>query len=86
MPFGIGVRGWSNVGLHLFATQRHYFKPKVAEPANDYQNLKPEQANKLIKSLEEKMYVAARELEFEEAARIRDQIRKIQADTFGAWM
>ena len=37
---------------------------------------------KLIKQLEEKMYAHARDLEFEEAARLRDEIRRIQADLF----
>ena len=57
-------------------------KSKVAEKTADYRALKPSEASKLIKQLEEKMYVAARELEFEEAARLRDQIKAIQADTF----
>jgi excinuclease ABC subunit B len=57
-------------------------KAKVAEKQADYQVLKPGEAAKLIKQLEEKMYACARELEFEEAARIRDEIRKIQAEAF----
>ena len=57
-------------------------RAKVAEKQADYQILKPGEAAKLIKQLEEKMYACARELEFEEAARIRDEIRKIQAKAF----
>ncbi|QSA99200.1 excinuclease ABC subunit UvrB [Methylococcus sp. EFPC2] len=57
-------------------------KLKAAEPAADYQTLKPNEAAKLIKQLEEKMYAAARELEFEEAARLRDEIKKIQDGAF----
>jgi excinuclease ABC subunit B len=57
-------------------------KAKVAEKREDYQVLKPGEVTKLIKQLEEKMYACARELEFEEAARIRDEIRKIQAEAF----
>jgi excinuclease ABC subunit B len=57
-------------------------KAKVAEKQADYQALKPGEAAKLIKNLEEKMYACARELEFEEAARIRDEIKQIQAGAF----
>jgi len=39
--------------------------------------LAPEQAMKRIKKLEAGMYKHARNLEFEEAARIRDQIEKL---------
>jgi excinuclease ABC subunit B len=39
-------------------------------------------AAKMIKQLEDRMYAAARDLEFEEAARLRDQIRQIQDQTF----
>ena len=55
---------------------------KVAETIAGYRAIKPADAARLIKQLEEKMYAAARELEFEEAARLRDEIRQIQADTF----
>jgi len=39
-------------------------------------------AAKLIKQLEDRMYAAARDLEFEDAARLRDQIRSIQDQIF----
>lgn len=42
----------------------------------------PKEAAKLIKQLEDRMYAAARDLEFEEAARLRDQIRTIQDQAF----
>jgi len=38
----------------------------------------PKEAAKLIKQLEERMYTHARELEFEEAARLRDEIAAIK--------
>ena len=50
----------------------------------DYQNLKPQQVAKLIKKLEDRMYAAARDLEFEEAARIRDQIKLMDKELFQA--
>jgi excinuclease ABC subunit B len=55
---------------------------KVAEPGADYHAVKPADAAKLVKQLEEKMYTAARDLEFEEAARLRDEIRRIQGEVF----
>ncbi|MDD5033682.1 MAG: excinuclease ABC subunit UvrB [Methylococcaceae bacterium] len=60
----------------------HSSKLKPAEKAADYPALKPNEASKLVKQLEEKMYACARELEFEEAARLRDEIQKIQAEAF----
>ena len=39
----------------------------------------PAQMAKRIKALEKEMYQHARDLEFEEAARVRDQIHKLQA-------
>jgi len=43
----------------------------------------PEQAMKRIKKLEAEMYKHARNLEFEEAARIRDHIEKLRQQAFG---
>jgi excinuclease ABC subunit B len=45
--------------------------------------LGPEQAMKRIKKLEAEMYKHARNLEFEEAARLRDQIEKLRHQVFG---
>ena len=39
-------------------------------------------ATKAIKQMEDRMYAAARDLEFEEAARLRDQIRVLQEKVF----
>ena len=55
-------------------------RAKVAEPAANYQSQSPKQLAKLLKQLEEKMYACAKNLEFEEAARIRDQIKLLQAE------
>ncbi|MEM7026942.1 MAG: excinuclease ABC subunit UvrB [Pseudomonadota bacterium] len=56
---------------------------KVAEDKADYQSLSPEMLMKKIKNLEEKMYQHARDLEFEDAARIRDEIQQIQIHGLG---
>ena len=45
--------------------------------------LAPDQAMKRIKKLEAEMYKHARNLEFEEAARLRDQIEKLRHHVFG---
>ncbi|MCC7254376.1 MAG: excinuclease ABC subunit UvrB [Dokdonella sp.] len=51
---------------------------KVAESAADYQLLNPEQLAARIRELEARMYKHAQNLEFEEAARVRDEIHRIR--------
>ena len=51
----------------------------VAEPRVDYATLSPEQLGARLKKLEDQMFKHAQNLEFEEAARVRDEIRKIKA-------
>jgi len=53
---------------------------KVAETLADYHALSPKQAAKKLKQLEDKMYQAAKNLEFEEAARIRDEIKLLKSE------
>jgi excinuclease ABC subunit B len=50
----------------------------AAEPPSEYARLTPEQAMQKIKQLEKKMHQHARDLEFEEAARLRDQIHALR--------
>jgi excinuclease ABC subunit B len=50
----------------------------VAEPAPDYRLLKPEQVAAKIRQLEAQMYKHAQDLEFEDAARLRDEIHRIR--------
>ncbi len=57
---------------------------KLAETAGEYRALAPEAAARKIKKLEEQMHRHARELEFEQAARLRDEIALIRAQVFGA--
>jgi excinuclease ABC subunit B len=49
----------------------------------DYSLLAPEQAVKRIKKLEAEMMKLARNLEFEQAARLRDEIQKLRQAAFG---
>jgi excinuclease ABC subunit B len=57
---------------------------KVAEETIEYATMSPEQLRKRLKRLEEQMYKHAQNLEFEEAARLRDEIQHIQNIAFGA--
>jgi excinuclease ABC subunit B len=52
---------------------------KVAEEEAEYAQMTPKQMAKRLKQLEEQMYRHAQDLEFEEAARIRDQIKDLQS-------
>ncbi|RDH44665.1 excinuclease ABC subunit UvrB [Zooshikella ganghwensis] len=57
---------------------------KVAEPKKDYAVASPSSPHemvKLLKNLEEKMYQHAKDLEFEQAAAVRDQITKLKQST-----
>ncbi len=51
---------------------------KAAEDAAPYANLSPEQLMKKAAKLEKQMLKHARDLEFEEAARLRDEIQRIR--------
>ncbi len=57
---------------------------KVADEAAAYAALTPQQLAKKIKALEKTMYQHARNLEFEDAARLRDQIRDLEAKVLAA--
>jgi excinuclease ABC subunit B len=56
---------------------------RVAEQREDYATLSPTQAAAKIKALEQQMYQHARDLEFEEAARIRDQLHRLREASLG---
>ena len=56
---------------------------RVAEPEADYLPMDPGKLAARIKELEQKMYQHARDLEFEDAARVRDQIHKLKEANLG---
>lgn len=58
-------------------------RQKVAEEHGDYKALSPSQLRKKIAALEAKMYQHAQNLEFEEAARLRDEIRILNEQELG---
>ena len=55
----------------------------VAEEAVDYRTLEPAQIAKRLQALEQQMYQHARDLEFEDAARLRDQIQRLKEASLG---
>ncbi|MGI9200942.1 MAG: excinuclease ABC subunit UvrB [Woeseiaceae bacterium] len=56
---------------------------KAAEKGEDYTTMSPEQLLKRAEKLENKMLKHARDLEFEAAARLRDEIQQIRALAMG---
>jgi excinuclease ABC subunit B len=59
------------------------WRKRVAEGAAGYEKLAPEQIIKRIKKLEQEMFRLARNLEFEEAAKLRDEIAHLRKAELG---
>jgi excinuclease ABC subunit B len=53
------------------------------QPSDAAVDLRPEQALRRMKQLETEMFKAARNLEFEEAARLRDEIERLKRTGLG---
>ncbi len=66
-----GARSGAPLGAKEYA--------KVAEAQLEYVSMSAGEMGKKIKQLEEEMYRHARDLEFEQAAAVRDQIRQLQS-------
>ena len=56
---------------------------RVAEDASRYRSMSPEQLLRKAQQLEKRMLQHARDLEFEEAARLRDEIRELRKSGLG---
>jgi excinuclease ABC subunit B len=56
---------------------------RVAEEVAEYAALSPEQLARKVRQLEKQMYRHAQNLEFEEAAQVRDRIRRMQESSLG---
>ncbi|GAA0399633.1 excinuclease ABC subunit UvrB [Cocleimonas flava] len=69
--YGSSMRGRANKKLD-----------KVADKAADYSTLSPDKIAKEIVKLEKKMFQHAKDLEFEEAAAVRDQINQMREQVF----
>ncbi len=67
--------GWSSHS-HKYSAGQNY--GKVAENPAEYKAMTPKQLGKKLKQLEEMMYRHAKNLEFEQAAKVRDEIKLIQ--------
>jgi len=63
--------------------QRYKQLHEIAEMADEYQVISPDLALKQIQQLEQKMYEFARNLEFEDAARTRDEIQRLKNFALG---
>jgi excinuclease ABC subunit B len=64
------------------ASARRY--AKVAEEVIEYAKQSPEHVMRRIAQLEKQMYAHARDLEFEQAARLRDELADLRAQVLGA--
>ena len=56
---------------------------KVAEETMQYAGMMPNELAKKIRELEQQMFKHAQDLEFEEAAQLRDKIHRIQEQNMG---
>ena len=56
---------------------------KVAEEIAEYATLSSKELEKKVRQLEQRMYEHAQNLEFEEAAHLRDEVKKIQEAGMG---
>lgn len=81
-PRGI-TKGVTDVMEGAYSDGTRSQSRKVAEPAADYSALTPDQAIRRIKKLEQEMFKHARNLEFEQAARVRDEVHKLRNAAFG---
>ena len=63
--------------------EQHQYIAKVAEEQAKYAALTPKQLAKRINQMEQEMYRHAQNLEFEEAAQLRNEIQHIRAMTIG---
>jgi excinuclease ABC subunit B len=75
-----GARDSSEAKAGSSVGRRGRSAQKVAEPAEDYRLLTPAEASRKIRELEARMFRHAQDLEFEHAARLRDEIRRLKAE------
>lgn len=57
---------------------------KIAQDKASYESMSEKQRTKALKKLEKEMHDAAKNLEFEKAAELRDQLKKLKVLMFGA--
>jgi excinuclease ABC subunit B len=81
-PRGIS-KGVADIMEGAYSDSDRWSGRKVAEPAADYSALTPDQAIRRIKKLEQEMFKHARNLEFEQAAKVRDEVQRLRNAAFG---
>lgn len=87
---GITPKGIQKAIHHILETSEELSdegraqREKIAEQAAEYQNMSPQALAKQIKKLEEQMLKHAKNLEFEEAAKTRDEIRHLHEVAFAS--
>ncbi|HZT94516.1 MAG TPA: LuxR C-terminal-related transcriptional regulator [Gaiellaceae bacterium] len=72
----LGIRSRAELAWLLTQRQPEPVRPSTSRPI---QEMSPEELEKLVATLEEEMYLAARELRFEHAARLRDELKSLTA-------
>jgi len=79
-PTGIikGVRDVLEAGYGDKHSRKTVELQKVAEENAQYQAMTPKQLSRTIEQLEKQMYEHSRNLEFEEAAKVRDELERIK--------
>jgi len=70
-------------GAYASGHTRRQRARRVAEEARKYRAMAPDKLAREIRALEQRMYKHAENLEFEEAARLRDRIAEIREQGFG---
>lgn len=70
-------------GAYSSSSVRGKLYPKVADKGIEYQHLSADKRQAKIAELEKKMYEHAHNLEFEEAAQVRDLIKTIEKNNIG---
>ena len=70
-----------DIGRSESGTARRGKQAKAAEPQGDYRKLDAKQLGQLIAKLEQEMFRHAENLEFEQAAQVRDRIHAIRKGT-----
>ena len=73
-------------GAHAGSPQTAQEYAKVAEEMAEYAAMTPKKLSAKIKKLEQQMYNHAQNLEFEEAARVRDEIKILEQRSFEGTM
>ena len=68
----------------VYSPQEARLELQVAQEHAKYEAMSEKQVSKEIKRLEKQMLVHAKNLEFEKAAQVRDQLRILKEQLFGA--